>query len=200
MTEAGGRIDDILRFWFGDLPAHDAPPPSDKVEAWFKSDPAFDERIRSEFEPDVQRALGGELDDWAATPRGTLALVILLDQFTRNIYRRTPKAHKGDRRALEIARAAMAAGQDEPLHPAERAFLYMPLMHAEDPDVQERSVEVFRALEAVAPEPLRPLCANFHHHAKLHRDEVARFGRFPARNTYLDRTTTPDELAFLKRR
>lgn len=199
MTEPS-RIETILRFWFGDLADHHTPPAPSKAETWFKADPAFDARIRETFGDDVERALRGELDGWTSSPRGTLALVLLLDQFTRNIFRRTPSAHAGDARALEVALRAMEAGQDEPLHPAERAFLYMPLMHAEDPEVQDRSVEVFRALRDVAPEPLQPLCASFHHHAVGHRDEIVRFGRFPSRNTYMDRTTTPDELEYLKHR
>jgi uncharacterized protein (DUF924 family) len=194
------RIEAVLRFWFGDLPDGATPPAADKSNAWFRADPAFDAQIRDAFGEDVDRALGGELDGWAETPRGALALVILLDQFTRNIHRHTPKAYAGDRRALTVARDAMAVGNDEALHPVERAFLYMPLMHCEDPDVQDRSVEVFRALAAVAPEPLRELCESFHHHARLHRDEITRFGRFPARNVPLDRTTTPEEMKFLKRR
>ncbi|MFW6049590.1 MAG: DUF924 family protein [Myxococcota bacterium] len=192
-------IERVLRFWLGELPDHGTPPPEDRQRSWFGGGRAFDERVRRELGGEVERALSGELDGWAETPRGALALVILLDQLTRNVFRGTPRAYRGDSKALQVARSVIARGDDESLHPVERAFLYMPFMHAEDPDVQERSVEMFRALAEASPKPLQPLLGTFHRHARAHRDEIARFGRFPARNVVLDRTTTPQELEFLKR-
>ncbi|MFW5924517.1 MAG: DUF924 family protein [Myxococcota bacterium] len=194
------RIGEIVHFWLGDLSDGTAAPAEDKRDAWFKSDPTFDDRIRQRFGEDVERALRGELDDWAQSPRGALALVLLLDQFTRNIFRRTPRAFAGDARALRMAQQAIERGHDEALHPAERAFLYMPFMHSEDLDVQERAVAMFRALAETSPPSLRPLLDDFHRHAVSHRDEILRFARFPGRNATLDRTTTPQELEFLKKR
>lgn len=192
-----GRAEGVLEFWFGSLPDPERGPSSSVSERWFKRDPAFDEQIRSRFEGLVEQALCGDLETWAETPRGALALVILLDQLPRNLYRHQPKAFRGDARAIEVTRRAIRKGHDEALHPIEQAFLYMPFMHAEDPEVQERSVNTFGALRDTAPPALRDLLESFYRHAVQHRDTIARFGRFPGRNTALDRTTTPEELKFI---
>src|SRR5262245_979946 len=132
--------DDILAFWFD--PAHE---PRD---VWFRKDPAFDETIRARYRPAVEEALAGAYDTWRQVPRGTLALVLLLDQFTRNIYRDTPRAFAGDARALPVAESAIESGQDRVLRPYERLFIYLPFEHAEDRAAQERGVELVARLES----------------------------------------------------
>src|SRR6185503_6318284 len=123
--------DEVLREWFRD-PAR-----------WWESNPAFDQFLRDGYREDVEAALRGDLDEWATTPHGALALVLLLDQFTRNIYRGSSRMYAGDAKALATSLAVIDRGEDELLSKAERQFLYMPLMHSEDRDIQERSLGKF---------------------------------------------------------
>lgn len=187
---------DVLSFWFGDLSSGAVTP--EVAKRWFEKDPAFDEAARAAFEPDAHAAMQGQRDEWASSPRGTLALVILLDQLTRNIYRDTPKAFAGDARALALSREAVARGDDRALSPVERIFLYMPHMHSEDLEVQERSVELFEALARELEGPLREMADSSADFARRHRDIIARFHRFPHRNAILGRPSTDEELAFLE--
>ncbi len=149
------------------------------------------------FETDIARAVRGELDHWCATPRGQLALIVLLDQFSRNIYRGTARAFAQDRKALAVCRDGLEPGTDRALRPVERLFFYMPLQHAEDRDAQRRSVESFEGLLAEVAPLHRPLCQGFRDYAHRHRAVIERFGRFPHRNVILGRPSTPEELAFL---
>jgi uncharacterized protein (DUF924 family) len=174
----------VLDFWFG---AEDAP-----REEWFRKDPAFDARIAARFGPLVERALAGELADWQRSPESALALILLLDQFTRNIFRDSPRAFAGDPLALAAARSLVASGRDQELPPLRRAFAYMPFEHAEDLAAQDEAVRLFTPLAAQAPYLTQML-----DYAHRHRAVVARFGRFPHRNAVLGRTSTPEEVAFL---
>ncbi len=185
------RITDILEYWFGD-------PPRPRTAFWFGKDEANDRDIRGRFAGDLQRAAQGLLDDWASTSRGRLALVILLDQFSRNIYRDRADAYAGDEKAASLVLEGLAQKSDRSLTPLERVFFYLPLEHAEDLELQERSVELFRRLLEQAPPGQRDLFAGFLHYAERHRDIIARFGRFPHRNQALGRTSTPEETAFLR--
>ncbi len=180
----------ILEFWFG-------PPPHRPRDAWFRKDASFDAVVRERFGDAVDDALAGGLVHWSRTARGALAHVILLDQFTRNIHRDTPRAFAGDALALAAAREAIARGFDRELEPIERGFLYLPFEHAESPALQERSVALFEALHARAPAALATAFAGFADYARRHRDVIARFGRFPHRNAALGRASTADELAWL---
>ena len=181
----------VLDFWF--LPPG-APGHGTYRPEWFRKDPAFDAAIRGRFRNDVEAALAGERDDWNAGGEGCLALILLLDQFTRNIFRDTPRAFAGDARALALAEDAIAAGRDTALPPLCRWFLYLPFMHAESLPIQERSVALFRSLnEAGGAAFESPL-----DYAVRHRDVIARFGRFPHRNVILGRASTPAESEFLK--
>src|SRR5690606_34149189 len=135
---------------------------------------------------------------WLDTARGRLAVLILLDQFSRNMFRDTPRMYAYDDHALRIAVEGIERGHDRELPTFHRAFVYLPLMHAEDLAMQERQVEQFEALLASSPPELRSACENFLHFAKLHRDIVARFGRFPHRNAILGRPSTAEETAFLE--
>jgi uncharacterized protein (DUF924 family) len=181
---------DVLSFWMGDGKSPRA--------AWFQKSDAFDESIRSRFEDAIDRASSGLLDAWADGPWGALALVVLLDQMSRNAFRGTPRSFAYDVRAREIATRAIDAGHDAQLAPLERAFLYMPLVHAEDRASQARAVALFEVLAASAPAELADYFKNSVKFARLHRDIVDRFGRFPHRNAVLGRASTPEEVAFLK--
>jgi uncharacterized protein (DUF924 family) len=181
MTEAA----EVLDFWFGDA---DAP-----REEWFRKDAAFDAQIAERFGPLVERALAGELAGWQAEPDSGLALILLLDQFTRNIFRGSPRTFTGDPLALAAARALVASGGDRALPPLRRAFVYMPFEHAEDLAAQDEAVRLFTPLAG-----LSPFLASMLDYAQRHRVIVARFGRFPHRNAVLGRASTPEETEFLK--
>jgi uncharacterized protein (DUF924 family) len=167
---------DVIGFWTAAGPAR-----------WFARSSAFDDTIRLKFEPVHHAAARGEYDQWAATPDGTLALLILLDQFPRNLYRNSPHAFATDALALKIAREAVAKGFDQRIEPALRPFAYLPFEHSETMVDQDESVRLCGALED--KEILK--------WAVVHRDIIVRFGRFPHRNRMLGRTTTAEEQAFL---
>ena len=169
--------DDILGFW------REAGP-----DAWFTKSAEFDERCRAGFLEAYERAAGGELSGWEETPEGALALVILLDQMPRNMFRRDPRTWATDPQALAVAERAIARGFDKAVPRDLRQFFYLPFMHSEDPAIQERSVEIYTAHGD--PENLK--------FARHHRDIIAQFGRFPHRNEVLGRETTPEELAYLE--
>jgi len=175
----------ILVHWFGTPNIVD---PVEFREAWFKRDDAFDQDIRVSFSNEVESALRGELDGMAETAERALGLLLLLDQFTRNLFRGTPKAFAGDAQARKIAKAALARGFDAAMSPNHRIFLYLPFEHSEDIADQERSVTLFATLN----DP------RAYDYAVRHKDVIARFGRFPHRNKALDRTSTPEEIEFLK--
>jgi uncharacterized protein (DUF924 family) len=193
------RIDEILTAWFG---APDETPEA-RAKRWFVPDPAYDAELRSRFGDLVTAAARGELDAWQATPRGALALVILLDQMSRNIYRGTARAFAQDARALAITRAALAAGHEKSLGWDERAMLLMPFEHTEDRDTQRESVAAFEALhtEAIAagaPEATIKGLATALDFARRHAAIIDRFGRYPHRNAILERTSTGEEVEFLQ--
>ena len=177
----------IVQFWFGMEPKY-----------WFAGGEALDTEIRSRFGEEVRRALHDELENWADSPRGRLALVLLLDQFTRNLYRDQPEAFSGDRRALHHAAAAVDAGEDRSLGLVERYFLYMPFEHAEDLRAQERAVALFKDLLSEAPaDALTAFLSSGVSWAERHHAVIARFGRFPSRNKALGRVSTVQEETFL---
>ena len=179
----------ILDFWF--LPAIDPAHGAQRSE-WFRKDAAFDARIQQRFGDDIERVLTGEFREWDSDPGGALARILLLDQFTRNVFRDSPRAFAGDALAQAAARAVVDAGHDQLLAPSKRWFVYMPFEHAEDIALQERSVALFKALER------EPGLADIADYAVRHRDIIARFGRFPHRNRILGRTSTAEEVEFLK--
>ncbi len=179
----------ILDFWFlpENDPGHGKPRPE-----WLRKDPAFDALILSRFGETTAGALAGAWTEWDREPRGALARIIVLDQFTRNTFRDTPRAFAGDAPALAAARAMIESGRDSTLAAIERWFAYLPFEHAEDMAMQERSVELFNALAK------EPGLGNIAEYAVRHRDIIARFGRFPHRNRILGRSSTPEEIEFLK--
>ncbi|MDN3519428.1 DUF924 family protein [Aquisalimonas lutea] len=187
----------ILEYWFGDAP-DDGTVAAQRGALWWSKSDAVDEDIRARFETTVQAAGRDELDDWAATARGRLALIILTDQFPRNMYRGTPAAFAFDAKARALCLEGLAAGQDRELRPIQRVFWYMPLEHSEDLAHQDRSVALFRELRDEVGAQLRETFQVNLDFAVRHQEIIQRFGRFPHRNAILGRTSTPEELAFLE--
>lgn len=180
----------ILDFWFG--PPGSAEHGKSRPE-WFRMSAAFDAEIGHRFGPTIERALRGELRAWDAQPESALAHILVLDQFTRNAFRATPRAFAGDALALAAARSMVATGHDAVLLPVQRSFVYLPFEHAEDMAMQDESVRLFEQLNAAAPG-----MGNGLDYARRHRAVVVRFGRFPHRNAWLGRESTAEELAFLQ--
>lgn len=185
---------EILDFWFGEL--RDGWTAEDRFKLWFGG-AEHDGEIVRRFGGALALAERGALDDWAETPTGTLALIVLLDQFTRAARRGAPGAFANDARALALAESALARGWDAQLPPAHRQFLMMPLMHSEDLARQERSAALFAALAEELRPTHREAAEGMLFHAREHRDIVAKFGRFPHRNQILGRDNTPAEAEWL---
>jgi uncharacterized protein (DUF924 family) len=189
---------DVLAFWLGDAPtATEAPQLKRWVERWFTRDESVDTQISERFGGQLAAARRGELDDWALTTRGRLALVIVLDQFSRNLHRGSASAFAGDAAALALATAAVDHDLGAALAPIERVFLYLPFEHDEALASQERAVALFGALAAQAPAGIAGAFSSFHDYAIRHRDVIARFGRFPHRNAALGRANTAAEAEYL---
>lgn len=190
------RIETILSFWFREQELS-APQVDHRMDIWFGEDPVFDHEIEREFADDVAAASEGRLDHWAHTPRGRLALIILLDQFRRNIHRGTAKAFSHDKLALKLCVEGAMAKKDDGLSPIEKVFFYMPLQHSESRKVQAKSVALYQRLaEAVTP-TFRETFETIAQFAELHADIVDTFGRFPHRNVLLGRDNTPEEAEYL---
>lgn len=169
----------VLKFWFVEC----------SPEQWFKKDPEFDRAVKERFEDLRARALAGAYDGWMETPQGALALVIALDQFSRNLFREDGRAFEADAKARSLTDLAIERGLDVGLPRRARMFLYLPYMHAEDLERQDACVRLVEATE-MGEETM--------YHAEQHRDVIRRFGRFPHRNAMMGRETTPEEEAFLR--
>lgn len=192
------RIAEVLSYWLGAAQPTDADALTQQP-LWFAKSDATDDQIRTRFGPLVEEALSGALDGWAESALGRLALIVLLDQFTRNLFRGTPRSFAGDARALQLALDGILAGHDaDPSVPTvARIFFYLPLEHAEDGPLQAQSVAAFTQLHDLAPPALRGLLAGTLDYALKHQDVITRFGRFPHRNPILGRSSTPAEEAYL---
>jgi len=169
--------DEILNFWFVEHGEAD----------WFGGKPEFDAVIARRFADTHAAVARGEAAWWRQTPSGRLAEIIVLDQFSRQLYRKRPEAFAADAMALDLAQQAVAAGADMQLEPRRRTFIYMPYMHSEDLAVHDEAIRLFEGLGS--PETLK--------FELLHRDCIARFGRYPRRNTALGRTSTPEEIDYI---
>lgn len=189
--------DTINTFWFG-TDADDAVTAKQQSALWWAKRDETDTLIRQRFEESVVAAGRGELQAWSGDPHGRLALIILLDQFTRNIYRDTPGAFSLDSQARALCLSGLAAGDDKSLRAIQRVFFYLPLEHSENVEHQRRSVDLFAALAAEAPLQNKALFAGFADYAVKHQVIIERFGRFPHRNAILGRPSTPEEVEFLK--
>ncbi len=190
------RAQALIEFWFG--------PPGDPDrerhrEIWFKSTPEHDATLRRLFLDDYEVAASGRLVEWEGTPEGALALVLLLDQIPRNIFRDTPRAYATDPAARAAADRALAQGFDAELPPAWRKFLYMPLHHSEDLADQRRAEALFGALPYDGEPGERQRRGGLRRYGVPYPEVIARFGRFPHRNAILGRESTPEEIAFLKK-
>lgn len=183
------RIHEILTFWFGEL---EDPLFGEPRSIWFKTDPQFDEKIRSHFLWDYELAITGKLDPWEEHPESCLALILLLDQFPRHMFRGTPQAYDTDSHALTIAKSAISHQFDQRLLPVQRWFIYLPFEHSENLEDQQKSVELFQQLSEY------PHSNSVIEYAINHLEIIQKFGRFPHRNQILGRVTTPDEIEFLK--
>jgi len=178
---------EVLDFWFGTGEARAKARPE-----WYRKDPVFDEAIRSRFGALHAAAALGELDRWRAQPDTMVALVVILDQFSRNLYRDDPRAFSQDEYALRCAREALARGDEAKLSPVERQFLYMPFEHSERLEDQALAIERMEALDAY------PETKGLVQWARAHEAIIRRFGRFPHRNAALGRESTPEEVEFLR--
>jgi uncharacterized protein (DUF924 family) len=203
----------VREFWFGKsltgpLPgqgelASQAVALKRRIGLWFETTPALvaqqDDMIRTQFKDVVERAVRGELDSWADSPRRRLSLILVLDQFPRQIYRGTAQAFAYDPAALALTLSGMQLAADGALNLVERLFFYMPLQHAEATEVQDESVSAYKRLVAESPAELRATFEVSLQSAEEHRELIRQFGRFPHRNKILGRENTPEEVAYFKK-
>lgn len=191
------RMEAVLSFWFG-LSRNDPAIAEQMMPRWFASDPALDAELRAQFRPLYADAAHGELAVWEQTARGTLALILLLDQFPRNMFRGTPLAFAEDAVAQRLCLEGIAAGFDDQLSPIERGFFYMPLQHAEIEHLQDTGVHHYERLLRECEPAWKQLVRGMLNYACEHRDIIRRFGRFPHRNAILGRESTAEERDFLR--
>lgn len=187
MSEGNERAGELLRFWFGEEDEYGGP-----RSFWFEKSDEVDRQIRERFLEDYERAAAGELENWKSGARECLALILLLDQVPRNIFREDAQSYATDALAREAARHAIESGFDSELENVERWFVYLPFEHSEGLEDQRRSVELFEALGESEGE------VDVAQYARRHLEIVERFGRFPHRNRVLGRDSTPEEAEFLK--
>lgn len=180
----------VMDFWFG---RHGDRGRDTPRRQWFEKSDIFDDQVRDRFGTLIPRAIAGELHAWSAEPEGAVAQILVLDQFTRNVFRGHAQAFAGDALALAAARALVNAGTDRSLPGVQRQFVYLPFEHAEDMAAQDEALRLFTELERDAP-----IVGELSLWARRHRDIIVRFGRFPHRNAALGRSSTPDEIEFLK--
>lgn len=192
--EAWGRI---IEFWFGNE-SDDARVAETQSALWWKKNPEVDVDIREKFASDLEAAAAGRHDDWLLSPRGRLALIILADQFPRNMYRGSWRSFAYDVHALRWCKQGLEADSDQELRVIERVFFYLPLEHSEVIADQHKSVELFSLLAQSVPSGMRSLFDGYVDYAKRHREIIERFGRFPHRNAILGRESTAEEIKFLQ--
>jgi uncharacterized protein (DUF924 family) len=194
--EDQSRIEAILSFWFKEQELS-APQIDRRMDIWFSEDPVLDLEIEKEFANEVEAASDGKLDHWAVDPHGRLALIILIDQFRRNIYRNSADAFSKDRLALRLCVEGAMEKKDQGLTPIQRVFFYMPLQHSESPKVQAKSLELYDRLAETVSATDRETFLTVAQFAELHKDIVDQFGRFPHRNKLLNRENTAEEAEYL---
>lgn len=190
---------EILTFWFGE---ETGDYPYEQSKLWFgtqdaSKNEAFDQAIRDQFEEDILIASQNGYTEWEKTPKGRMALIILLDQFPRNIYRGTAKAFAFDEKVHAIAKEGISKGDDRPLSYAERRFFYLPFVHQENLEDQLIGLALTRLLADEVPSHLKTIFEKNYNGAKMHLDALQQFGRFPWRNAILGRESTPEEIKYL---
>ncbi len=191
------QIENIIKFWFGRV-EESIVPSKKRARIWFAEDAEVDTEIKSKFSDLVAKAAQDECKDWEEQSRGQLALILLLDQFSRHIYRNSAQAFAQDKQALRICLAGLAAEDDHNLSLIERVFYYFPLLHAEDLSMQTKSVEVYQQLADMALPETRTIYDSFFKFANHHYEIIQRFSRFPQRNEVLGRESTDEEIQYLK--
>ncbi|MDA0990867.1 MAG: DUF924 domain-containing protein [Verrucomicrobia bacterium] len=189
--------EDVLEFWFADALSSPAAFKA-RMGFWYGSSPETDETVRTRFSLALESAAQGLLDSWKAQPASLLALIILLDQFPRNIYRGSAAAFVYDRQALQYCLEGIRHGVPQKLHVGQRQFYYLPLQHAEDLDLQVLSVGMYSAIVDDSPPDFAPIMQAGLDYAIQHRGIIETFGRFPHRNDALNRKSSPAELSYLK--
>ncbi|KKA46089.1 MULTISPECIES: DUF924 family protein [Salinivibrio] len=187
---------DVLAFWFGDERSEWVPSSASQAR-WFGGSPDVDEAIRERFQSWVSAAGAGALNDWAQTAEGRLALIILLDQFPRNLYRGLAAAYRYDALALALCKAGLAKGDDQVLTPLQRVFFYLPLEHAEEEADQEEALFRFDQLRQRVSGEAKAWYEQCFDYARQHYDIITTFGRFPHRNAVMGRLSTPEERLWL---
>lgn len=198
MSPETKEINRILDFWFGDLKENEIPSDEYRKKWWIK-DSENDMQIKNQFGNSLELAKRGALDGWEKNPNGSLALIILLDQFSRNIFRNNKKAFSQDEKALQISLTGIEKGYDREFHPVKRVFYYMPFIHSELMEIQEISIECFSNLanEFTKPESIARTVTDSLEYALKHYEIVKRFGRYPHRNAIMERESTFEEIEFL---
>ena len=184
----GMTIDDVLAFWFSEL----------KPQQWFRGGDAVDKAIETRFGALLEQVARGERDDWAGTAKGRLAMVLVLDQFPRNIHRGKAQSFSYDAKALALVLEGLSHGVDEKLTPIQRTFFYLPMEHCEALEIQDRSVERYASLVMAVPPAERAQYRNYLDYAWRHYEIIKRFGRYPHRNEILGRASTEEETEFLR--
>lgn len=191
------KIHELLNFWFGDLGLADLPT-SDRTNLWFGENEDLKLEFLKRFGAEYNAAVQGHLNEWAKTPRGRLALIILLDQFSRYMHKKSKEAFAYDTRALTLCLEGLEEQMDHTLTLIERVFFYMPLVHSEDDTIQEKSIRLFQEMVSLSMTETTQIYQLFLAYAYAHFRVIKQFGRFPQRNQILGRESTKEELAFLK--
>ncbi len=186
---------DVLNLWFGAM--EQGVSSSEYRNRWYSGGAAFDELLREQFLTKVESALAGELVEWEQSAEGALALIILIDQLPRNLFRGDKRAFSGDSRAIQLAKQLCESGDDRQLQYDQRVFVYMPYMHSESLEDQQKCIELFKQLKQDAPTTQQDFYQSSVDYAVKHMEIVKRFGRFPHRNHVLERKTTPEEQQWL---
>lgn len=191
------RVNQILNFWFGNVSAIEQPLP-EKIQLWFKKSEDTDKAISNHFSELLGMAGRGELQEWEKAPDSALALILLTDQFSRNIFRNSSEAFSFDPIALQNTLQSIDQGFDSSFHPLKRAFFYLPLEHSENIEYQKLSLKKFTELAGISDNENEKILKSYQDFAVKHYEIIARFGRFPHRNQVLGRISTQEETEFLK--
>lgn len=192
------RAHELLNYWFGNLGSADLPS-SDRTNLWFGENDTVKRHLVEVFKCEYNQASGGGLDEWANTPRGRLALIILLDQFPRYMHKGSPQAFSCDQLAQRLCVEGLREKMDQSLTLIERVFFYMPLVHSEDGGTQERAIQLYQDLVTLSMDETTQIYQLFLAYAYAHFRVIKEFGRFPQRNRLLGRESTDEEIAFLKK-
>lgn len=192
------KADKILQYWFGEAEGI-LLPTQEQTHKWFAGDPLVDADIMDNFSEEHKDAISGHYEVWENHHRGTLALIVVMDQFSRHMFRNTPHAFAYDQKALDLCLRGIEREYDHLLSLLERAFFYFPLMHSESTEMQSFSVRAFQMLVSLSFPETRSIYEQFLEYAVRHYEAIRQFGRFPQRNEFLGRESTPEELEYLKK-